>query len=58
MRLKIGILIAIAMIGLGVSGCPALMVGRLAYKGYQKDHESPTPTPSPGADTGSPTNTQ
>ena len=50
MRLKIGILIVIAMIGLGISGCPALMVGRLAYKGYEKDHESPTPTLSPEAD--------
>lgn len=54
-RLKTVALIVIAIVGLSLAGCPALMVGRLAYKGYEKDHESPTPTATP-SDLGSQSN--
>jgi uncharacterized protein YceK len=49
MRLKIVALVAIAIMGLSLSGCPAVMVGNLAYQGYKHEHESPTPTPSSGS---------
>ena len=47
------VVIAIALLGLETSGCPALMVPSLAYQGYKyekKDSSSATPTSKAGAE--------
>ncbi len=42
-RIKIIALIALVLAGLGLSGCPALMIPGLAYSGYQYEKTGKLP---------------
>lgn len=49
-ELRILILAAIALVGLGLSGCPMLMIPGLAYSGYQYEKTGKVPgMPSTGS---------